>query len=66
MSYRTNDYPLACGRPFNRVEHPVISHARCPSPGEPAHEWLSDDVGLDSKVSQGLQYGVTQRMGQAV
>jgi hypothetical protein len=66
MSYRTNDNPLACGRPFNGVEDPVVSYASCPSPGEPSHEWLSDDVGLDSKVGQGLQYGVTERMGQMV
>jgi hypothetical protein len=66
MSYRTNDNPLACRRPFDRVEHPVVSHASGPSPSEPSHEWLSNDVGLDSKVGKRLQYGVTERMGQAV
>jgi hypothetical protein len=66
MSYRTNDNPLACRRLFDRVEHPVVSHASCPSPSEPSHEWLSNDVGLDTKVGKRLQYGVTERMGQAV
>jgi hypothetical protein len=66
MSYRTNDHPLASRRPFNRVEHPVVSHASCPGPSEPSHEWLSHDVGLDTKVGQGLQHGVTEGMGQAV
>jgi hypothetical protein len=66
MSYRTNDNPLACRRSFNRVEHPIVSDTGCPSPSEPSHEWLSDEVGLDSKVGQGLQHGIAERMGQAV
>ena len=66
MSYRTNDNPLACSRPFNRVERPIVSHVSCPSPAEPSHEWLSDEVRLDSEVGQGLQYCVTQRMGQPI
>jgi len=60
MSYRTNDNALACGRPFNRVEHPVVSHPSCPSPGEPTDESFSDGIGFDSKVGQGMDHGVTQ------
>lgn len=66
MSYRTNDNALARRPPFNGVEHPVVSHASCPCSGEPSDEWLSNDVGTDGKVAQGLQHGVTERMGQAV
>jgi hypothetical protein len=61
VSYRTNDNPLACGRPFKRIEHSVVSNSRRPSPGEPPDEWLADDVGLDGKVSQGVQHCVTER-----
>jgi len=60
MSYRTNDYPLACRQPFNRIEDPVVPHAGCPSPGEPAHELLSNGIGFDSEVLQGLEHGVTE------
>jgi hypothetical protein len=60
MPYRTNDYPPASGRPFNRVEHSVVSHPRRPSPGKPSDEWFSDGVGFDCKVGQGFQHGIAE------
>ena len=64
MSYRTYDNPLACRRPFNRVEHSVVPHPRRPSPGQPTDQRLSDDLGLDGKVGQGMQHCVAERKRQ--